>query len=64
MHGIDMPKLRAKKRTAEDYLERSLELAETDPTRAFSAIDDARKQIQAIWAAIHEAHVQTIRRVY
>lgn len=37
-------------------IDKCLALAESDPTRALQAIDEARKAMQALWYRIWEMH--------
>ncbi len=37
-------------------IDKCLSLAESDPTRALQAIDEARKAMQALWYRIWERH--------
>jgi hypothetical protein len=63
MNGIDLVKLKADCQVTRNYLALAIEHAPADATRAFAAIEDARKQMQQMYVALYEAHLQTIRRV-
>jgi len=63
MIGIDLARLSAQKQVAVNYLDKAIEHDESDATRAFAAVEDARKHIQQMYVALHEAHIKTIRRV-
>ena len=62
MQGIDLIRLRADRRVAVMYLERAVELAETDVLRAYAAVEDARKVLQSMSVALHTAHISITRR--
>lgn len=64
MDVIDLARLTAEKQNVERYLEDVLSYAETDPVRAFSAAEDARKHMSAVYTAVHHEYLKTVRRVW
>lgn len=62
MTGIDLIRLKAGKLAVNACLEKAVDYAEDDATRAFAAVEDARKQLQQMYVALHTEHIQTIRR--
>lgn len=63
MHGIDLIRLKAEAQVVKNYVDKAVDCAPDDPTRAFAAAEDARKHMQQMYVALHAEHVQTIRRV-
>jgi hypothetical protein len=63
MNGVDLIRLKADAQVTENYMAKAVELAPSDPTRAFAAIEDARKQMQQMYVMLHYEHINTIRRV-
>ncbi len=62
MNGNDIACLKADAQAVENYMAEAIERAPTDATRAFAAIDDARKRMQQMHAKLHYEHIKTIRR--
>ena len=62
--GKDYFDMKAKRNKIVDLLDSSIDKVSTDPTRALADIDEARKQLQAMFLWAHEAHLRSIPKVW
>ena len=62
MQGVDVGKLRADTQEIQKCLDNAVELAGNDATRAFAAVDEAKKRLQEVHAVLYYEHIVTIRR--
>lgn len=64
MTSPDYYDMKAKRNKIVDMMDSAIDKVATDPTRALADIDDARKQLQAMFLWAHEAHLRSIPRVW
>ncbi len=62
--GKDYYDMKAKRNNIVDLLDSAIDRVPTDPTRALASIDEARKQLQAMFLWAREAHLRSIPKVW
>lgn len=62
--GHDYYDWKAKRNKIVDMLDSAIDKVPSDPTRALADIDEARKQLQAMFLWAHEAHLRNIPKVW
>ena len=56
--------MKAKRNKIVDMLDSAIDTAPSDPTRALADMDEARKQLQALFLWVNEAHLRSIPKVW